>query len=99
MRWTRLRDQVGHWGPMAFCAVLSLGAFYLLILFGASLSKVILLGVLLFCPAIYFIAWFMGDNFGGGGRAILVPWDADGVDMQDTRLHQAAPAPPWVESA
>jgi hypothetical protein len=93
MRWTRLRDQVGHWGPMAFCAVLSLGAFYLLILFGASLSKVILLGVLLFCPAIYFIAWFLGDNSGGGRRATLVPWGADGVDRQDTRLQQPTSAP------
>jgi len=99
MGWTRLRDQAGHWRPMAFCAVLSLGAFYLLILFGESLSKVILVGLLLVCPAIYFIAWFKVDNFGGGRRAILVPWGADGVDRQDTRLQQPTSAPAGLEPA
>ena len=93
MSWTRFRDHVGQWGPMASCALLSLAAFYLLILYGASLSKVILLGVMLVCPAVYFIAWLMGGNYGDGRHATLVTWEEDAVRKQVTWSQQPAPLP------
>ncbi|MFQ5886777.1 MAG: hypothetical protein ACE5II_06045 [Anaerolineae bacterium] len=91
MSWTRLRGRVREWGPMAFCALLSLGAFYLWVLYGASLSKVILLGVVLICPAVYFIVWLLGDNSRGGGQAISLGWKADVAGEQVTWPHQPAP--------
>ncbi|MFQ6000474.1 MAG: hypothetical protein ACE5LG_02265 [Anaerolineae bacterium] len=91
MDWTRLRERVGEWGPMTFCALLSLGAFYLWILYGASLSKAILLGVVLICPVVYFIAWFLGGNSRGGGRAISPRWKADVVGEQAAWPHPPAP--------
>ncbi len=90
MSWTRLTRRVGEWGPMAFCALLSLAAFYLWALYGASLSKVILLGVVLMCPAAYFIAWFLEGDSRGGGRAISPRWKADVVE-EAACSHQLAP--------
>ncbi len=84
----RLRDRVEEWGPMASCALLSLGAFYLLILSGASLSKVILLGVMLICPVVYLITWLLGGNSRGGGRGAPVRWGEDSVRKQVTWSQQ-----------
>ena len=86
-----LRDRVEEWGPLGICALLSLGAFYLLILYGASLSRMILLGVMLICPAIYFTAWLLGGNSWSGGRALPVRWEADARREQATWSHQPAP--------
>lgn len=92
MNWTRFRDQVGQWGPMASCALLSLGAFYLLILYGASLSKVILLGVMLICPAIYLPAWLLGHNLGGGRRAAFVAWRERTLGRRSSTLRRQRPS-------
>ncbi len=85
MHGMNLRDRVEEWGAMAFCAFLSLSAFYLLILRGASLSRVILLGLMLICPAVYFMAWLLGGNYRGGGLATPVRWEKDAVRKQVIR--------------
>ncbi len=92
MSWRRLRDQVGEWRAMAFSALLSLSAFYLLIIYGASLSTGILLGVMLLCPAIYLVAWLLGgDSLGGGLAPDVRPENA--VQRQVNPLRQQATAP------
>ena len=93
MNWIGLRDRAGEWGPMAFCALLSLGAFYLLILYAPSLSKVILLGVMLICPAIYFIAWLLGGKSRGGGRVMPASSEENAVLGPVIWSHQAPLTP------
>ena len=91
MNWTSLRERAGDWGAVGFCALLSLGAFYLLIFYGAFLSKVILLGVMLICPVVYFIARLMGGNSRGGGRVMPVEREKDPMQRPVTRTQQPVP--------
>ncbi|NIN66935.1 MAG: hypothetical protein GTO63_20015 [Anaerolineae bacterium] len=90
MDWTSLRERVGEWGAMAFCVLLAVAAFYLLLLLGATLSKVILLGVMLICPVIYFVAWLLGRNSGGGVLAAPVRWGEERPRQQVTWSPQSA---------
>ncbi|TKJ29542.1 MAG: hypothetical protein CEE40_07970 [Chloroflexi bacterium B3_Chlor] len=98
MNWTSLRDRVGEWGPMAFCALLSLSAFYLLILQGASLSKVILLGVMLACPVAYFITWLLGGNPRGRGPGKPIRGKLDAVRGEASLVPPTSAAHPRKRS-
>lgn len=95
---TNFRDRVGGWGTLGFCALLSVGAFYLLIFYGATLSKVILLGVMLICPVVYLIAWLLGGDYWGGGRAMLVEREEDAVQEQVSWTQQPTPSIPERQS-
>ncbi len=87
MSWTSMKMRIEEWGPMALCALLSLAAFYLLILQRAGVSEVILLAMMLVCPVIYFIAWLFGGSSRRGGPGIPREEKPDAAKEQEGWCH------------